>query len=628
MKKITFLFLFTALLLTPACSSWVVVNPDSVNDGDSIIVTSDTVVIDGDTIIIQPDTISVVSSDSAYVYITYNGSSASVVATDKVQPYITVYSNGAHVALFQSGSVSDGAPGEITYVLSGTSTEGSFYLDGQYKCTVVLNSLTLQCTDSAAVNIHNGKRINLQINGTNTLIDSSNGTQKACLVVKGHSEVRGAGSLTLTGNTKHALKTGEYMQLKKTFTGSISVKSAVGDGLHIGQYLEMNNGTLNIQNVGDDGVQVEITDDTTDEQNGFAIINGGVINATVSANAGKGLKSDGTMVISGGTFTITTTGGGITGTNDTTSACACIKSGADLTVNGGTFTLKSTGNGGKGISAEGELVINDGSITITTTGTRYTASGSSSSGGWGGGWNSSSDSYKRSSPKGIKADGNITINGGTINVSATGKADGSEGIESKSVFTMNGGSITVYSYDDAINSSSHMYLNDGSVSVIATNNDGLDANGNLYIKGGDIMAFGGSSPECGIDAAERYYLYITGGNVLAVGGGNNSVTSTTGSQGVVSTTGTVTANTIVKITEQNSSTALASFTIPSNYTAPSQGGGRIVAAGPGGGGGGMSGSSMSILISANGMTSGSKYNVYNNSSSATTLTASSSYTGR
>ena len=41
-----------------------------------------------------------------------------------------------------------------------------------------------------------------------------------------------------------------------------------------------------------------------------------------------------------------------------------------------------------------------------------------------------------SSAKGIKADGALTINGGTVLVKATG-GEGSEGIESKSVLTVN-----------------------------------------------------------------------------------------------------------------------------------------------------------------------------------------------
>lgn len=577
----------------------------------------------------EVDKMSVVASTVAdnTVAVTYSGTSASVLVAGNIAQYIAVTANGSHVRVDQSSDLQT----EVVYTLSGTSTNGSFYTSGSYKATVVMNSLSLTCADSAAVNIRNGKRINLQITGTNTLTDGKNGLQKACLAIKGHPEVTGSGTLTLVGNTAHAFKCNEYMQLKSGFTGSIIVKSAVMDGFHIGQYLEMNNGTLTVQSAGDDGIQVEKTNNQTDEQNGMVFINGGTINATITANAAKGLKSDNTMTITGGTITITTSGSGVTGTNDTTSACACIKAGADLLISGGALTLKSTGSGGKGISCDGAITINGGSMDITTTGTRYGSSSSSGGGGWGGWGNSSSASYKRSSPKGIKADGNITINGGTINVSTTGQADGSEGIESKNILTINDGTIYVYAYDDAINSSSHMYIKGGTVTTIATNNDGLDANGNLYIQGGTVMAFGGADPECGLDAAERYYLYITGGNVLAVGGGNNTVTSTTGSQGVVSTTGTVTANTTVKVTANKSSTALATFTIPSAYTTPSQGGGRggwMPAAGPGGGGPGGGSSGMSILISVNGMTSGTKYDVYNNSSSATTLSASNTYSGR
>ena len=562
------------------------------------------------------------------VSVVWSGTTAAVTIAGNIAKDLTVRANGSHIRIDQS----DNLASEVVYTLSGTSANGSFYTSGNYKATIVLNSLTLTCADSAAVNIHNGKRINLKINGTNTLVDGKNGAQKACLHVKGHPEVSGTGTLTLTGNTAHAFKCNEYMQLKSDFTGTVIAKSAVSDGFHIGQYLEMNGGTLIVQNAGDDGIQIEKTDDVTDEQNGQAVIYGGTVNATITANAAKGLKADSDITVTGGTITITTSGGGVTGTNDTTSACACIKAGGNLTVSDGTFTLKSTGSGGKGISCDGDVTINGGTLSITTTGTRYSSSSSSGNSGWGGGGNNNnSASYKRSSPKGIKADGNITVNGGSISVSTTGQADGSEGIETKNILTINGGVVTVYSYDDAVNSSSHMYIKGGTISVIATNNDGLDANGNLYIQGGSVMAFGGADPECGLDAAEQKYLYITGGNVLAVGGGNNSVTSTTGSQGVLSTNGTVSANTILKVTAANSSTTLASFTIPANYSTPSQGGGRFMPTGPGGGGpggGGSSGSGMAILISAEGITAGSKYDVYNNSSSATTLTASNTYSGR
>lgn len=616
------------------------------------------------------------------VVVTYSGSQASVTVAGNIAKYLSVDVNSAQVRINQDDTLAD----EITYTLTGSSSNGSFYTEGSKKITLNLNSLVLTCADSAAVNIRNGKRIALNINGNNTLTDAENGTQKACLAIKGHVEVGGTGTLTLNGNTAHALKTNEYMQLTNAFTGSIIVKSAAKDGLHIGQYLQMDGGTLKVESCGDDGIQIEKTDDSTDELNGQAIINAGTISISVSADAGKGLKSDSLITITGGTFDITTTGNGVTGTNDTTSACACIKAGYDMVVKGGTFTLKSTGTGGKGISVDGNLTISGGEFNINTTGTRYSSSNSGGGGWWapsknnnafppsnesariaseghftpdgqpmrlldgdnfrmppyqqsslehisrrqgpgGGGWggDNSTDSYKRSSPKGIKADGDILINGGNIKVSVTGQADGSEGIETKKTFTITDGYVEVYSYDDAINSKSHMYVQGGNISAIATNNDGLDSNGNMYIRGGEVMAFGGKSPECGLDAAEQCYLYITGGNVLAVGGGNNSVSSTTGSQALVSTSGTVTANTTIKVTANKSTTSLHTFTIPNNYTSPSDSGGswHMPSAGPGGGSSGMA-----ILISVEGMASGSKYDVYNNSTSATTLTATNTYSGR
>jgi hypothetical protein len=82
----------------------------------------------------------------------------------------------------------------------------------------------------------------------------------------------------------------------------------------------------------------------------------------------------------------------------------------------------------------------------------------------------------------------------------------------------------------------------------------------------------------------------------------NSVTSTTGSQCLVSTNATASAGSQVQLS--NGSTALASFTVPTGYS-PSSGGGR----GPGGGPGGGGSSGFSILVSCPGMTTGSNYSL-------------------
>lgn len=136
------------------------------------------------------------------VVVNYMGNTAQVTVPAEIAPLLTIQTNGAHVSIVQSADVTD----ELTYVLQGRSTDGSFWMDGKYKATLTLNGLDLTCADSAAINIRDGKRISLVLtDGTdNVLADGANGTQKGCFMVKGHTEVKGSGSLTLTGNAAHA----------------------------------------------------------------------------------------------------------------------------------------------------------------------------------------------------------------------------------------------------------------------------------------------------------------------------------------------------------------------------------------------------------------------------------------
>lgn len=347
---------------------------------------------------------------------------------------------------------------------------------------------------------------------------------------------------------------------------------------------------------------------------GVVDINGGTINVTMSGAASKGIKSDsddgsGDMSIAGGSITITNSGtGAYDSTERDSKGAGCLKADRNMVISGGTFTLKTTGTGGKCIKVDGTLSISGGDISATTTGGTYSSSSS------------------KAQPKAIKSNGNMTVSGG--NTTAT--SSGHEAIETKGTLTVNNGTVfALSSSDDAINSASHMYLKGGNVTGVSNGNDGIDSNGNMTISGGTIIACGAGAPECGLDAAERYSLYITGGMVLGIGGGNNSVTSTNGSQCVLSTSGSTSAGTAVSV--KSGSTTLASFTIPSGYS-PSGGGGGFGGGGfgPGGGygpGGGSGGSGSSCLISCPGLSSGTSYTVTIGSSS-TSSTASTNYSGR
>ncbi len=321
------------------------------------------------------------------VYVTFSGETATVDLGHA--PDVVATTDGAHVSI-----VSTNTKSELEFVLQGESSQGSLTYTGSLKCKFYLNGLNLTSDRGAAIDIQCGKRVDLiLVSGTdNYLTDAAGGTQKAALYCKGHLEVEGSGSLTVKGNTKHAIASKEYMQLKKS-TGSITVTGAVSDAMHVGQYFLMSGGSLNLTGQGGDGLQVEvvtlsddITPDPDKEDNGQMYIKGGTITIEAAANDVKGIKVPG-----------------------------------NLTVSGGTFQLVASGNGSKGISVAGNMLVNEDD---NTTLMRIRATG---------GMYEDPETEEESRCMGIKVTGNLTVNAGTIQVSNTGS--GSRGIKIDGTYT-------------------------------------------------------------------------------------------------------------------------------------------------------------------------------------------------
>lgn len=325
----------------------------------------------------EVDSITIVKT----IYVQWNGTSASVVVPDAAKGDITVSQNGGHVKLTNTNTTE-----EMEFVLSGTSADGSFTYNGAYKCKFHLAGLNLTSTQGGALDIQCGKRIDLILqDGTaNVLSDAKTGTQKAALYCKGHLELQGMGSLTVSGNARHAVSTKEYLLLKKN-TGTISIAQAASDALHVGQYFQMSGGTLAItdQTVGD-GIQVDATDDATDALNGQILIKGGIINATIAHEDCKGIKNG-------------------------ASESGAVPAG-NISITGGTITINANGNGSRGIQTDASMLIADSdaptAITITAAGGLCTQK------------ECAEDPHRC---MGIKVDGNLNVTGGTTKVSNTGK---------------------------------------------------------------------------------------------------------------------------------------------------------------------------------------------------------------
>lgn len=259
--------------------------------------------------------------DANTVEIVYNGASATITIADNIKNYVNVKSgSSSHVYLVQDpnfagiNKTASNGDGEIIYLLSGTSTNGQFYMEGSYKCQVKFNGLTLTNTSGPAVHIENGKRCEVTAKkGTvNTLSDAlwDDDDLKGCFHCKGHTKFKGMGELNIIGNSRHAVYSKEYVEVKNL---TMNIKSAVKDGIHCKQYFLMEGGTLNISNTGDDGIQVELKDEVStgvlkdheDEDSGNFYQTGGTL--TINTNVGYAIKADGKVLLTGGQRTLDST---------------------------------------------------------------------------------------------------------------------------------------------------------------------------------------------------------------------------------------------------------------------------------------------------------------------------------
>ena len=280
---------------------------------------------------------------------------------------------------------------------------------------------------------------------------------------------------------------------------------------------------------------------------------------TVNGNYNHGIDASDSMEIGNGNITINAKNDSIH-VNDT------------LEISGGKLTLASESK--KGISAHGDIVIDDGDIDITK------------------------------STEGIETKQIMTINGGDISVIASddGFNAGGNGMDNMRG-GFGGGQRTDMQPDDnmtpsdmrggrpmmmqdmqnsemseipndgfgigrnstEISTEHHIQINGGTIYINAVN-DGIDSNGSLVIDGGDIIIEGpprAGGGEMGLDTDGA--LIINGGDVLATG---SSINTTGANQNTanINLSAEVTAGELFEIRNAEGET-IASFTVSSPFSA-------------------------------------------------------------
>lgn len=363
-----------------------------------------------------------------------------------------------------------------TYEITGNCSSAAIkvildedtYPEGMVK--IILNEAQLSNTSDSVIYVSGVADefiLTVKKNTANTISDGtsySNGSEScAAIFVDADMKINGNGTLTINGNADYGILCKKDLKIYNCTLNITAVNTAIKgkDSVRIGKPDADNYDDLKIRVVSNNGDGIKATESEKDEK-GYITINGGSLSINSYAD--------------------------------------CLQAAGDISINGGIIDLYSY------------------------EGSSYTAS-NNNGGGWGGfghgmGMSDGNSNKTEDSAKGIKADGNIVINGGTINIDTS-----DDSIHCAETITINGGMISAATADDGIHSDNYLIINGGEIHITKSY-EGLEAT-NITINDGDIHII---SSDDGINAAgnktslRSYYLEINGGYiyVLAEGDGIDS----------------------------------------------------------------------------------------------------------
>jgi len=405
----------------------------------------------------------------------------------------------------QKGVAVDG--GEITitegglYTLSGTLTNGQVIVDAGEKETVhlVLNGAAISSSDSAAILVQQAEKVILTLTGENTLSSTASLTDEkvdAVLYSKSDLTLNGTGTLTVNTDSGNGIVSKDALLITG---GKIEIRAG-NHGLTGKDWICITDGSLNIT-AGGDGIHAKNSEDTT---LGSLLITGGSL---VIHSGDDGISATGNLQINGGSFEITTGSGSENGSmkasdtmgwwsqgstdTDSKSGAKGIKTDGSALISGGDFQLDCAGdavhsNGGvtigggqwtirsadDGIHADGALHIQDGSFSIPYC-------------------------YEGLEGKSVQIDGgtfDIVSTDDGINAAGDSEFSGFPGGDTECSIVINGGTVAIVSGGDCLDSNGSLTLNGGTLNLTCNGNGNtaIDYEFDYANNGADVTTNDGS----------------------------------------------------------------------------------------------------------------------------------------
>lgn len=384
-----------------------------------------------------------------------------------------------------------------TYVFTGTLNDGHIIVDVDKKdiVRIVLKDASITSTTSSVIYVKQAEKIlvTLAKDTKNTLCDGKTYTSETDASEDVKAAIYSKDDLTINGS------------------GSLSVTAQYHNGIHSKDDLKIINSTVSVQSV-DNGIigkdllaMKDATIDITAQGEGLRSSNTekdtkGIVSlegATVNIVAGQdGIQSENKLYIYDGNIHITAGEGHTNGT----------KMRQEHGFNPFEQQTANTEDtiSMKGIKAQNELSIMGGTITIDSADDAiHSNSNITISGG---------TLQLSSGDDGIHSDKSLVIKKGTIQIDTS-----YEGLESEKI-TIHNGNIHINASDDGVNAAGTdplLTVKGGTLFVYA-DGDGLDSNGDILMDGGTVIIQGTQSGGDGSLDFDGNFT-INGGTLIASG---------------------------------------------------------------------------------------------------------------
>ena len=480
--------------------------------------------------------------------------------------------NGSIITIMQEG----------TYILSGVIADGQVIVSADAaKVHLVFNGIKVHCDDNAPVYIESADKVfitlaqgteNTLTDGISYISDDAEVTVDGVIFSKADLTMNGTGSLTIEGNYKNGIVSKDDL----VFTGGTYNISAAGQAISGKDCVKIKAGTFNLV-TGGDGIQ---SDNTEDASLGYIYIEDGTFTVAAETDA---IQAQTVLQIDGGTYQVTT-GGGSSNASTTSSGQdnqnwgkggAAVNTSTAATTDTAAAASSDTVSSAKGLKALGELIVNGGDFIIDSSDDALHSNEDLTINN--GTFNISSGD------DGMHADSNLSILGGSVTITKS-----YEGIEGYNI-TVSDGTVSLTASDDGFNvaggadsssvngrsgqntfttvsSDMALTISGGTITVNA-GGDGLDSNGNLYIEGGFITV---SGPEDNGNGTIDYNGTGTISGGILLGSGSSGMMEVPGSESTqaslsYSLSSTYQAGTAISLADE-SGKVIASWTAEKTFS--------------------------------------------------------------